>query len=87
MHLRRHHQSGDLGWTGRITKQGDGTVSKLVYEAANTILTRTKQSFALKSWALKIAKRRGPWKARVALAPRLAMIMDAMLRDGNSFEA
>lgn len=83
----RRHQSGELDWTGRITKQGDSTVRKLLYEAANSILTRTRQSFALKSWALKIAKRRGLRKARVALARRLAVIMHAMLRDGTLFEA
>lgn len=78
-------QSGELDWTGRITKQGDSTVRKLLYEAANSILTRTRQTFALKSWALKIAKRRGLRKARVALARRLAVIMHAMLRDGTLF--
>ena len=83
----RRHQSGELDWTGRITKQGDGTVRKLLYEAANSILTRTRQTFALKTWALKIAKRRGLKKARVALARRLAVIMHAMLRDGTLFEA
>jgi transposase len=45
------------------------------------------QTFALKTWALKIAKRRGLKKARVALARRLAVIMHAMLRDGTLFEA
>jgi transposase len=50
----RRHQSGELDWTGRITKQGDGTVRELLYEAANSILTRTRQTFALKTWALKI---------------------------------
>ena len=83
----RRHQSGELDWTGRITEQGDGTVRKLLYEAANSILTRTRQTFALKTWALKIAKRRGLKKARVALARRLAVIMHAMLRDGTLFEA
>jgi len=83
----RRHQSGELDWTGRITKQGDSTVRKLLYEAANSILTRTRQSFALKTWALKIARRRGLRKARVALARRLAVIMHAMLRDGTLFEA
>ena len=39
------------------------------------------------SLALKIAKRRGLRKARVALARRLAVIMHAMLRDGTLFEA
>ena len=83
----RETRGASLGWTGRITKQGDGTVRKLLYEAANSILTRTRQTFALKTWALKIAKRRGLKKARVALARRLAVIMHAMLRDGTLFEA
>jgi len=83
----RRHQSSELDWTGRITKQGDGTVRKLLYEAANSILTRSRETFALKTWAMKIAKRRGLKKARVALARRLAVIMHAMLRDGTLFQA
>ena len=83
----RRHQSGELDWTGRITKQGDSMVRKLLYEAANSILTRSRETFALKTWALKIAKRRGLKKARVALARRLAVIMHAMLRDGTLFQA
>ena len=69
----RRHQSGEVDWTGRITKQGDSMVRKLLYEAANSILTRSRGSFALKGWAMKIAKRRGLRKARVALARRLAV--------------
>ncbi|MBZ9649860.1 IS110 family transposase [Sphingobium sp. 3R8] len=83
----RRHQSGELDCTGRIAKQGDGTVRKLLYEAANSILTRSRETFALKTWALKIAKRRGLKKARVAVARRLAVIMHAMLRDGTLFQA
>ena len=83
----RRHQSGEIDWTGRITKQGDGMVRKLLYEAANSILTRSRETFALKTWAMKIAKRRGLKKARVALARRLAVIMHAMLRDGTLFQA
>lgn len=83
----RRYQSGDVDWTGRITKQGDSMVRKLLYEAANSILTRSRKTFALKSWALKIARRRGLSKARVALGRRLAVIMHAMLRDGTLFEA
>jgi transposase len=76
----RRHQSGELDWTERITKQGDSMVRKLLYEAANSILTRSKATFALKSWGLKIARTRGLRKAGVALARRLAVIMHAMLR-------
>lgn len=83
----RRHQSGEIDWTGRITKQGDTTVRKLLYEAANSILSRCQETFALKTWAMKIVKRRGFKKARVALARRLAVIMHAMLRDGTLFQA
>lgn len=62
-------------------------VRKLLYETANSILTRTQMSCALNTWAKKIAKRRGMKKAPVALARRLAVIMYAMLRDGTLFEA
>ncbi|TYC78518.1 transposase [Novosphingobium sp. BW1] len=63
------------------------SVRKLLYEAANSILTRSRETFALKTWAMKIAKRRGLKKARVALARRLAVIMHAMLCDGTLFQA
>lgn len=61
-------------------------VRKLLYGAANSILTRSRQSCALKSWALKVARRRGLRKGRVAFAQRLAVIMHAMLPDGTMFE-
>ncbi|MEO1016723.1 MAG: IS110 family transposase [Pseudomonadota bacterium] len=83
----RRYQSGEIDWVGRITKQGDAMVRKLLYEAANSILTRARKTFVLKNWALKIARRRGLRKARVALARRLAIIMHAMLRDGTLFKA
>ena len=83
----RRHQSGEIDWTGGITRQGDGTVRTLLYEAANSILSRWQQTFALKTWAMKIAKCRGFKKARVALDRRLAVIMHAMLRDGTLFQA
>ncbi|NRQ19199.1 hypothetical protein BHMPCIPO_06466 [Ensifer sesbaniae] len=39
-----------------------------VYEAANVILTRPVKGSDLKGWALAVARRAGPKKARVALA-------------------
>ncbi|MBG6118499.1 transposase [Sphingobium sp. JAI105] len=83
----RGHQSGEFDWTGRITKQGNGTVRKLLDEAVNSILTSSKETFALKTWAMTVAKRRSLKKVRVALARRLAVIMHAMLRDGTLFQA
>ena len=81
----RRHQSGELDWTGRITKQGDGTVRNLLYKAANSILTRSRKTFALKTWAMKIARRSDLKKARVAFTRRLGVIMHDMLRDSTLF--
>lgn len=65
----------------------DSTVRKLLYEAANSILTRSRETIALKTWAMKIAKGRGLKKARVALARRPTVIIHAVLRDGTLFQA
>ena len=44
------------------------------------------QAEALRTWALRIAARRGKQVAVVALARRLAGILYALLRDGSVFE-
>jgi Transposase IS116/IS110/IS902 family len=80
----RRHQSGEVDYTGGISKCGDRWVRTLLYEAANVMLTRYKGQLKLKDWAFAIARRSTMFKARVALARRLAIIMHAMLRDGTS---
>jgi transposase len=82
----RRYQSGDVDYTGGISKCGDRRVRTLLYEAANVMLTRYKGQLKLKDWAVAIAKRSTMRKARVALARRLGIIMHAMLRDGTEFE-
>ncbi|MFZ0693637.1 MAG: IS110 family transposase, partial [Alphaproteobacteria bacterium] len=80
------YQSGETDINGRITKIGDAWVRAALYEAANIILTKPlKGCTALKSWAMKLAKRSGMKKAKVALARKLAVIMHRMLVDGTSF--
>jgi transposase len=81
----RRYQSGEVDYTGSISKCGDRRVRTLLYEAANVMLTRYKGSLKLKDWALAIAKRSTMRKARIALARRLAIIMHAMLRHGSEF--
>jgi transposase len=81
----RRYQSGEIDYTGGISKCGDRRVRTLLYEAANVMLTRYKGPLKLKTWALAISKRSNMRKARVALARRLAIIMHAMLRDGTDF--
>jgi transposase len=82
----RRYQSGEVDYTGSISKCGDRRVRTLLYEAANVMLTRYRGSLKLKEWALGIARRSSMRKARVALARRLAIIMHAMLRHGTEFK-
>ena len=79
------YQSGEVDYTGGISKCGDRRVRTLLYEAANVMLTRYKGQLKLKDWALAIAKRSTMRKARIALARRLAIIMHAMLQHGTEF--
>ena len=82
----RRYQSGEVDYTGSISKCGDRRVRTLLYEAANVMLTRYKRPLKLKDWAFTIAKRSTMRKARIALARRLAIIMHAMLRHGTKFK-
>jgi len=71
---------------GRISKIGDASVRAALYESAHIILTKPlKGCTALKSWAMKIARRSGMKKAKVALARKLAVIMHRVLAGGMSF--
>src|SRR5450631_100246 len=84
----KKHQSGETDYTGRISKIGDSSVRTALYEAAHIMLTKPlKGCTQLKSWAMRIAKRAGMSKAKVALARRLAVIMHRMLADGTPFNA
>ena len=83
----RKYQSGETDVTGRITKIGDASVRTALYEAANVILTRPVKGAGLKSWAMKLARRAGMKKAKVALARKLAVILHRMWVDGTAFDA
>jgi transposase len=52
----RRYQSGEVDYTGSISKCGDRRVRTLLYEAANVMLTRYKGPLKLKDWAFAIAK-------------------------------
>jgi transposase len=84
----KKYQSGETDYTGRISKIGDSSVRTALYEAAHIMLTKPlKGCSQLKSWAMRIKKRAGMSKAKVALARRLAVIMHRMLADGTPFNA
>lgn len=82
----KKYQSGETDYCGRISKNGDASVREALYEAAHIILTKPIKGCApLKSWAMRIAKRAGMNKAKVALARKLAVIMLRMLKDNAPF--
>jgi transposase len=84
----KRYQSGQTDYTGRISKIGDAAVRTALYEAAHVMLTKPlKGCTELKSWAMRIAKRAGMSKAKVALARRLGVIMHRMLVDRTSFNS
>ena len=78
--------SRETDYTGRIAKNGDESVRTALYEAAHCIICKPlKGCTALKSWAMRIAKRAGHKKATVALARKLAVIVHRMMVDGTLF--
>jgi len=81
----RRHQSGEMDYTGRISKNGDGLLRHLLYEAANVLLTVVRKSHPVKDWARRIRKRSSHKKACVALARKLAVILHRMLITGEAF--
>jgi transposase len=82
----KKYQSGETDYSGRISKTGDACVREALYEAAHIMLTKPIKGCAqLKSWAMRIARRAGMNKAKVALARKLAVIMLRMLKDNLPF--
>jgi transposase len=81
----RRHSSGEVDWNGRISKCGDAMLRTYLFEAANVLLTRVPKWSALKAWGIRLAKRNGLRKAKVAVARKLAVILHRMWIDGTEF--
>ena len=81
----RRRQSGEMDRSGRISKWGDALARHMLYEAANVLLARVRRSSPLKAWAVRLSRRIGAKKARVALARKLAVILHRMWCDGTTF--
>jgi transposase len=81
----RRHASGELDWSGRISKCGDAMLRMYLFEAAGVLLTRVPKWSALKAWGTRLIKRNGLRKAKVAVARKLAVILHRMWIDGTEF--
>jgi len=62
----RRYQSGEVNWSGRISKQGDSLARHMLYEAANSLISRVRKWSAPKAWATRLVRKVGSKKARGA---------------------
>src|SRR5262249_26285668 len=82
----RRIPSGDsIDFEGQISRCGDAGLLAALSEAAGVLLTRTRAPSALKTWGLRLARRRGYKRAVVAVARKLAVIMHRMWVDDTCF--
>jgi transposase len=82
----RRKQSGEQDYNGRISKWGDRLLRTYLFEAASVLLHRTQRWSALKAWGIRLMKRVGAKKAKVAVARKIAVILHCIWTDGTSFD-
>ncbi len=81
----RRYASGEVDWTGRISKCGDAMVRTYLFEAAGVLLTRVPQWCKLKAWGHRLWKRIGFKKAKALIGPIPGTVMERLL--STSFRA
>ena len=67
------YQSGETDIAGRISLWGDELARTALYEAAHTLLVRSRKWSSLRTWGMKVAKARRMARARVAVARKLGV--------------
>lgn len=82
----KRHQSGEVDWSGRVSKCGDGTMRGLLFEAASCLIRQVKRFSPLKSWAVRLAGRRGFRKAAVATARKIAVLMLTLWKNDTNYQ-
>lgn len=81
----RRSQSGEHDYKGRISKAGDPMLRSALYEAANNLLVRVKRPSPLQSWGKALAETKGPKRARVAVARKLAALLHRLWLSETEF--
>ena len=79
------HQSGEVDYRGRITREGDRLLRWHLVEAGHALLSWGPDC-ALKRWGQRLAERKGLAKAKVALARKLAILLRRLWLTGETFE-
>ena len=81
------YSSGGKARLGRITKAGDAYLRSLLVLGARAVLTAAAgKTDSISRWAMKLAERRGYWKAVVAIAAKNARMAWAVLARGEAFK-
>jgi transposase len=81
----RRYASGETDRTLGISKCGNTALRSLLFEAALTMLTRSKKWSRLKAWGVRLAQRSSFRNACTAVARKLAVIMHRIWIDGTVF--
>jgi len=85
----RQSQSGDSDPQHRISKTGNLFLRRLLVQSAHHVLGRFGPDSALRRWGLKLAAsggKRGKKRALVAVARKLAVLLNCMWRTGQPYQ-
>lgn len=80
----KRYSSGQVDYDGRISRCGDEMVRTALYQAAHVLMHHGRWS-SLRTWAMRIAKRRSMKAAKGAHARKLAVVMHRMWADATDF--
>ena len=81
----KRYQSGETDVQGGISRRGDELARTAPYEAAHSLLVRSRRRSSLRAWGMRVAKRRGMARARIAVARKLAVVLHRVWADGTEF--
>jgi transposase len=81
----KRYQSGETDVQGGISRCGDELARTALYEAAHSLLVRSRRWSSLRAWGMQVAKRRGMARARIAVARKLAVVLHRVWADGTEF--
>lgn len=82
----RRYQSGEMDYSGWISKCGEVQMRSLLYEAAGCLIHQVKRFSSLKSRTVRLVARKGFKKAVVATARKLAVLMLTIWKVGTKIE-
>ena len=78
--------SGETTRQGRITKEGDAEMRRLLVQSAHVLLHTCKKDSELRRWGLRLKERSGTKVAVVGVARKLAVLMLHLWQTGAPYE-